>query len=324
MKKTFFSQHRTKGFTIIELMVALTVLTLLSLGAARIYLNYTASTKDLKAANLIYEEARFLMEKMVREVRQGAIDYEQYFNQNLAQGDYGDNYCGYDQYFYDNNGESIGRHNEDMETDFQTNLGMTDAVRAIEDELYLINVAGNRRTILTRLEKEVEGETIGKVAITKLVGQDYGADHINAASPQGGGPIAGCDPDERENDGLIDTWLCDPDFPCKRDFEIINGICTGHTDVILNDPADPDHSFVDISPNALNIIDLKFIISPKDDPWKAYNIDEIQIQPHVTIQLTVEANPKLITTDTERIPSITLTSTVTTRNYDEIKSPCGL
>jgi len=73
---------KIKGFTIIELMVSLTILTLLSLGTARIYLNYTASTQDLKAANLVYQEARFLMERLVKEVRQGAIDYEQYYNQN--------------------------------------------------------------------------------------------------------------------------------------------------------------------------------------------------------------------------------------------------
>ena len=190
--RNFFSHRRNKGFTIVELMVSLSVLTLLSLGTAEIYLNYTASTRDLKAANLIYEEARFLMEKLVKEVRQGAIDYEQYYNKNLNipinGGTYGDDYCHYDRFFYDNgpdgnrltfdDNESIGRHNEDLDIAINTAVGTTDPIKAIENELYLINISGNRRTMLSHIEKVVNGETIGKVAMSKLVGQDFGDDGI--------------------------------------------------------------------------------------------------------------------------------------------------
>ena len=143
--RNFFSHRRKKGFTIIELMVSLTILTFLSLGTARIYLNYTASTRDLKAANLLYEEARFLMEKIVREVRLGAIDYEQYFNKNLAipldgdTGTYSDNYCRYDSFFYDSDGESTGLRNQ--EVDLALNNASIDplTVKLVEDAHILEN-----------------------------------------------------------------------------------------------------------------------------------------------------------------------------------------
>ncbi len=332
-----FLLHRgTKGFTIIELMVSLMVLSLISLFSANIYLNFTSSSRDIKAGNLVHEEARFLMERIVREVRQNTIDYEQYFNQNVVipynlslgiTGSYGDNYCAYSAFFYDDNGESIGARNLTQDPLYAATApsGNASAITPIENELYLINISGNKRTILTRIEKQDGDETIGKVAMLRMVGKDFGDDGINGRDPYNDGTNgAFCTTDERENDGLIDSWHCDPDYPCKTE-EDISGAdgCQGHTHLAVNDPSDTNHSFVDISPNTLNIVDLKFMIAPEDDPWKAYNMNNVQIQPHITIQLTAEANPKLIDTSAEaHLPSITLTSTITTRNYNEIKSDC--
>lgn len=312
----------------------------MTLFAGQLYLNYTNSSRDIKAANLVYEEARFLMERIVREVRSNAIDYEEYFNQNvmlpyhLADGEtdsYGDNYCRYSAYFYDDNGESIGNRNPTQKAEYEDVVGLdnTMAVRPIENELYLINISGNDRTIITRIDKDTDGFTIGKVAILQLEGMDFGDDGIDGRDSTNGlppGHDSTCEPDNREKDGFIDTWHCHPDFPCKRnepiDSSTISG-CTGFKHLIVNDPTSDDHSFLDISPNAINVVDLKFLITPEDDPWKAYNINEVQIQPHVTIQLTAQANPVMIdTSNKQRIPFITLTSTISTRNYDEVNSDC--
>lgn len=329
-----------KGFTLIELMVSLVVLTLLAIFAGQLYINYTNTSRDLKAANLVYEEARFLMERIVREVRQNAIDYEEYFNQNVMTpynlatfgiiDNYGDNYCAYSNFFYDNLGESIGRRNEDFE-DAVVLAGIDPAaVRSVEHELYLINIGGDERTMLIRVEEDVLGNTTGKVAMVKMVGKDFGEDGVDSQASSNGITPPGhnglCAPDNRENDGLIDTWHCDPDFPCRLDEPIVSGTipgCDGLTHLVVDDPTDPDYSFIDISPNAINVLDLKFLIAPEDDPWKAYNMNNVQMQPHVTIQLTVEANPVLVDTSyLKNLPSVTLTSTVTARNYDEINSDC--
>ena len=327
---------KTKGFTLIELMVSLIILTMLALFAGRLYLNYLNTSRDLKAANLVQEEARFLMERLVREVRQNGIDYEAYFNQNVVGGGYGANYCSYDAFFYDSgpdsdpvtweDNESTGLRNPELSATTYGSATSLEAVQAIEDELYLINMAGDERTLLSLVEKDAGGVPIGRVAMLKMEGKDFGNDHINSEDSHNGDdpPDLSCEPDERENDGLVDTWLCVDGFPCDRKHTIYSlTSCEGYAHVAVNNPANPDHSFIDISPSAINIVDLKFMISPTDDPWKAYNIDGVQIQPHVTIQFTAEANPYMINLGNDgHVPSITLTSTVTARNYDEINSEC--
>lgn len=356
--KHVLRHHRPCGFTLIELSISVLVLTMLSIFAGQIYLNYTAASRNLKGANLVYEEARFLMEKIVREVRQNAIDYEQYFNQNImvptggggfAQnltpiatdggGGFPDNYCAYSAIFYDNgpdddfwtleDNDSTGTRNPEWE-DWMSNAGITqiEAAKSVENELYLINISGNKRSVLTRVVKTVDGETIGKVALLKMDGKDFGRDHINGRNPSNAVPSSpdpNCWPDAGENDGLIDSWLCAAGFPCLANLFTPSSTipsCQGLSHSVIKDPDDPDYGFVDISPNALNIVDLKFMLAPADDPWKAYNMNDYQLQPHITIQMTVSANRKLVSTGKDNPPSITLTSTITARNYDEIKSDC--
>lgn len=339
MMKKFSPHHRPRGFTLIELTIALVVLTMLSIFSGQLYLNYTNASRNLKGANLVYEEARYLMEKMVREIRQNGIDYEQYFNQNVmiplnGEGTYTDNYCSYSSFFYNSGIDGNPETLEDNESRGVRNPerlltipGSPEAVIPIERELYLINISGNKRTVLTRVSELVNGDTIGKVALLKMDGLDYGADHINSQNPSGGSPPTAdplCEPDDGENDGLIDSWHCATGFPCKIITDTFNPVsgCIGLTHLVVKEPSDPNYSFVDISPNALNVVDLKFMIAPADDPWKAYNMNEYQIQPHVTIQMTVEANPKMVSATGNHPPSITLTSTITARNYNEINSDC--
>lgn len=334
-----YLQHRgVKGFTLIELMVSLVILSMLSLFGGRIYLNYTNASRDLKATNLINEEARFLMERIVKEIRQNSIDYEEYFNHNVVipsgvAGGYGGNYCAYSAFFYDDNGESIGTRNFTQEFTTYAAISDTSAIHQIEHELYLINISGNTRTFIKRIVRDVNGDDIGKISMVKMIGKDFGEDGINSQDSTNGllpGHNISCDSDAlqdyRERDGKIDTWHCDPDYPCKEDEDItsvLDSACDGYTHLVVDDPTSDDYSFIDISPNAINIIDLKFMIAPADDPWKAYNMKEIQMQPHITIQMTAEANPKLLdTTNKDRPPSITLTTTITSRNYDEINSDC--
>ena len=325
------TKNPTKGFTLIEIIVALGILTLIGIFATTIYLNYSARARDLKASNLVYEEGRLLMEKIVREIRQNTVDYEEYFNTNVLEYPLGQNYCLYDQIFYETGFDGlIGTEDDESLGERNPNLPKNNAPleNPIQNNLFLINQEGTKRTYLSKVTKTVNGEEIGKIGMVKLVGKDFGDDHINAADSYNGQKETNnlCAPDTRENDGLIDTWLCEKGYPCNREVEIESATilgCLGFTDGILNDPKNIDHSFVDISPNALNIVDLKFIILPKDNPHKAYKVNEVQLQPYITIQMTVEAKPKLISTiNPDRIPRLTLTSTVTTRNSEEVNSSC--
>ncbi len=340
---------KQRGFTIIELMVAISVLTIISLFGANIYLSYTQSARNLKANNLIYEEGRFLMEKIVKEIRRGGIDYEEYFNQsndglpgltspllevgvlpaNLGElGELGHNYCQYDRAFYTAGNDGL-MPSDDDESQGTLNPGYLPAINTpLQENLYLINNAGDERTYFTRVERDVSGNTIGKIGMLKLIGRDFGTDGIDSLDSYNGEQPTDtdCRPDDRENDGLIDTWHCHPDFNCYREVDI-NGtdfpICDGYAHVAINDVSHVGHSFEDISPNAINILDLNFVISPSEDPWKAYENNGVQNQPYITIQMTIEANPAVVSgLQDGRVPQITLNSTISTRNYGEIKSSC--
>jgi prepilin-type N-terminal cleavage/methylation domain-containing protein len=329
-----------KGFTIIELLIALTILTIIAIFSGRIYINYTGAARDLKAANLVYEEGRFLMERIVREIRSNAIDYEEYYNQNVTGGNLAQNYCEYHKIFYEP-GVDIVLGTRDDESIGQRRTGEFPAISRddgsggweadpIQDDLYLINVNGNQRTYIIRTEQDLDGDTEmeGRISMVRLEGKDFGQDHIDSTDPENDGSGSGaalCSADAGEKDGLIDTWHCLPEYPCITDAPISgSGLCEGDGHTIERNHSVPDYSFIDISPASLDIVNLKFIISPMDDPWKAYNDDSVQIQPHITIQMTVRAND-LITDqlNTERKPSITLTSTVSARNYDQIRSSCN-
>ena len=338
-------RKHAQGFTLLELMVSLVILAMLALFAGQLYINYTNASRDVKAANLVYEEGRFLMERIIREVRQNAIDYEEYFSKNVVRpyqdsmgegpGKYGDNYCSYSSFFYDDNGESIGERNSTMSPLYEAAAATLDgdlnaeAINPIEDELYLISTNGLERTFITRVVKEeVPGIESGKVAMLKMVGKDFGEDGIDSKDSYNDGGAThdpNCVLDDREGDGKVDTWLCDPDFPCDREVLISNPSmnCEGYTHEAVNDPSNPNHSFVDLSPSVLDVLDLRFMITPPDDPWKAYRILGVQIQPHVTIQMVVQAHKALVDSrNRPQLPSITLTSTISARNYDEINSDC--
>jgi len=251
------------------------------------------------------------------------IDYEEYFNQNLdPAGNLGENYCSYDQDFYAKGDDGLMMTRDDESLGYRNpdNANPAPLANMIQNNLYLINAEGNQRTYISLVNKKIE--------ITKLVGHDFGRDHINALDSYNGlkNSHPSCIFDEGEGDGLIDTWHCASDFPCNREIEIESSSifgCLGYGHHILNDPNEVDHSFVNFTPKDIDITDIKFIISPEDDPRKAYQVDEVQIQPYVTIQMTVAADPEKVSgINQENPPQITLSSTVSTRNTSEVISSC--
>lgn len=342
-----------KGFTIAELMISVTILTILMTIASSIYSNFFGSIRNLKAANTVYEEARFVMERIVKEVRNGTIDYEEYFNQNLLKQNlsnyesirnetYARDYCQYSRQFYNlGPDDELGTIDDEstgtrVENDLITGAQVPPAIgdlsgnpEPIQNDLFLININGDKRSYIKRIEKEDGTNTIGKIGLLRLTGEDFGIDHINSfdedLSGFGNDDTFECEKDPGEGDGRIDTWLCEDGFACEK-IDLTGDSCSGKTHNIVYDPNDPeDNSYIDITPSSLDIVDLKFIVAPMDDPRKAYNNIDVQIQPHVTIRLVARANPKLANEfKSGRLPDIILESTVSARAYNEIITECNL
>ncbi len=317
-----------KGFTIAELLIATMILAILITTAAGIFANLFNAIRNLRAANLVYEEARFTMERIVKEIRNGTLDYEEYYNQAAnfkgtgVNRTYGQNYCQYSRQFYSPgpdgqfgtfDDESIGLRNEDAAIPIES---------PIQEKLYLININGTKRTYIQRAKTtDSFGEPIGKVAILKLVGRDYGMDHLGDENSQQ------CPRDTGEKDGLIDTWMCEEGFTCEEvtPADLPPECNWGKVDIVKDDPENlSNSSFVDITPESLDIVDLKFFITPEDDPRKAYNRPEIHIQPYITVKLIARANPRIASQLKGKTPTIILESTISTRAHREIITECNL
>lgn len=164
-------------------------------------------------------------------------------------------------------------------------------------ELYLIDSTGTRKTIIGRkLMKDVAAPAV----------DDYSAGIVR---------MNGIDFDQN---GFIDIFSCIADFNCesKRDWNAgttvfpfltrmhdrlatlneQNAFKQKYRDLNVRLPNKVDLTttfntatthFLPITPLKSNVLDLKFLLSPIEDPYKAYAEDNMQEQPSVTIILTL-------------------------------------
>lgn len=90
-----------KAFTLVEVLVAVSLFSVVGLLALTVFVNITRIQGRLAMENSIYEDARFMMERISREIRNNAIDYEEYFNKAANPANqYGELYGCYAAQFY--------------------------------------------------------------------------------------------------------------------------------------------------------------------------------------------------------------------------------
>jgi len=80
--------------------------------------------------------------------------------------------------------------------------------------------------------------------------------------------------------------------------------------------------FTPISPLRSTVTDIHFIITPKEDPYKAFDEADVQIHPSVTIVMTLEPSSTEKTTlpTGQQDQSITVQTTVATGVTSRIKT----
>lgn len=156
------------------------------------------------------------------------------------------------------------------------------------DELFLISPDGTRKTIIGKLLIKVNPDPeINDTAIGML-------------------ELDGLDSDQN---GMMDLFTCAPDYICdstNSDYlvsaleDIFPGIldddgvlttlglktATRNNKIAVFNPT--SSNFVPITPFRSTVADLKFIITPVDDPYKAYAEPNMQSHPSVTILLTMQ------------------------------------
>lgn len=320
-----------KGFTLVEVLIAISIFTIVGVIGTGIVVDITQSEKKSSVQTGIYEDIRIILQQITNEIQNGTIDYEEYYSVEVLQGGvdafYGINYGVYGSRFYDpgriydpasgnpagENPKDLGvdcsvtnddggcevifTHSSDLNTGkhpydaadsaeeitadaFCDNMvGDCTAERNIVDELYLIDNSGTRKTIIGR--RNISGADYA-VGLMRMEGEDL------------------------DQNGLIDVFACTEDFNCEDDPGVVcplikypfAGSCNvafvSANEISLPEQDDLRASFniytsqfIPISPFRSNIENLKFIINPMEDPYKAYAEENAQSQPSVTIILTI-------------------------------------
>lgn len=406
--RIFFSQKGAKAFTLPEILIAVGIFSVISTISASLYVQSFRQTRRANLENQVYEDARYVLQLIADEVREGMIDYDEYYSQNvvlplvsvpvggpeLGVDNFGQNYGRYYSSFYNpgtdqalgfdcNDGTRNARTCTPIRGTVDRNTGMNPyagkppsstpgedafcgkveygtgdgspagceanaSVKAVLNRLYLINADASQKTILAReqiglipsVSVGTTGTPIYALSILRLKGFDT------------------------NRDGKFDSFICAPEFECRGADDVASSAVDRVTDTSCDsnerprelprrsenayadlaeytdsgdfakesapsssanpgcDPADQAFykDFIPLSPLRVNVSYLNFIITPAENPHYAFAEDAAQIQPRVTITLTVEPNPEMVGS-TDSFTPVTLTETVSTRVLTPIPAP---
>lgn len=136
-----------KGFTLIEVLIATSIFTMAAVMASTILVNVVQLEKKGSIQNAVYQDLRILMQQLSNEVQNGTIDYEEYYNMKVIQGNealdstkfYGINYGVYSSRFYDP-GKRIDKEDATNPKDLGVQCSYPDPLPDGEDcEIYFTN-----------------------------------------------------------------------------------------------------------------------------------------------------------------------------------------
>lgn len=177
-----------------------------------------------------------------------------------------------------------------------------------QKELYLINTWRNTRTYFRHsfaldpdapawancsgTDKIIGTGCLGKIEFLRLKWEDWWYNHRDN---EGFG----------DNDGIIDTWIIDPDFTSDSSTATIAG-------------SDGIDYWQSLSPENIHVRDVEFYLYPNKDSefsWRDSS-SELQISPYLQIKMTLEPSWKERVRIRGEIPSVEISTTLQLLNID--------
>jgi prepilin-type N-terminal cleavage/methylation domain-containing protein len=76
-------RYQKSGMTLIELVIASTILLIVLTVVISTFANFSSSKRKILLTNELHNQTRFLLERIVREVNNGTIDYQGYWRENV-------------------------------------------------------------------------------------------------------------------------------------------------------------------------------------------------------------------------------------------------
>jgi len=348
-----------KGFTLVELIIATGIFAVFLTSIVTVIVDIYRSSRRITLEYQIYQDLRIMVKQISTLLENNTLDYEEYYRDAVG-GDlftkstdgrylYGD----YGKLFYDfgmgGPGGLLGEgaycqgwesdptltpaNNPNCVIDKTTVdkntgknppiaiLGNSASANALcgpktivgvcpadtssfnmQSQLYLINDLGDKKTILSL---EPVTKTIDGVSHTENVLSTVWFNGLDT-----------------DSDDIPDDWFVGNEFDTALG-DAGNGYLIADL-VTDKDVANVYRNFSPISPLRTNILDLKFYISPLEDPYKAFAETDpavgTLVQPHITIVMTVEPSASELTNYIGTIPRQTIQTTIYSKVNKEVPS----
>jgi len=84
LKHSFFKSKSCVGFTLMELLLAISIFSIIATVSSSLYIRSFSETRKSNLQNQVFDDARFIMSRLMEAVRENAIDYDEYYNQNVV------------------------------------------------------------------------------------------------------------------------------------------------------------------------------------------------------------------------------------------------
>lgn len=352
IKKIF---KKSRGLTLVEILVAVSLFSTVGLMALTVFINITRIQGRLSLENAIYEDARFMMERISRSIRNNAIDYEEYFNKGVSPAnEYGKLYGCYAAQFY-NPGQNIdvlgnetpgklgaqcndgtpysGQECVVFKPSIDINTGMypyrgASIPAPVESTAFCpqylnaglsCNALAPAATTseLYLINKDGNAKTFFAKKLVKTTPANEKEYALSMFEKIG---------EDKNSDGITESWknckdgnplCCASEYDCKDLTTLEASLSSG----------DVYKGFVPLSPLRTNVTKLEFQIMPTEDPRKAFAEPGYISQPRVRITLSVQPSAAQLNRfgnpAKADIPTIVLQTTVSSRIQSEVKSYLG-
>lgn len=341
----------SRGFTLLEVLLAASLFSIVGMMATGVFLNLSRGQQQVGSRNTLYDDAQFILDQLTKEISSNAIDYEEYYNRIVVGGNPGMNYGLYAAQFYYNvkdgkpgcpvpnsqcvnvgKNPSIGNFPEKSNAFYAS--GVTSPIfcsgfepifstskgHACVKELYLINPDGTKKIFIA--PETINWSTNKSSSVLSRASMTAYEDASSNSIPH----LFTCDIANCPSSVDVTTLTTPAQnitlrYPNPDDLKGTSGQGDTPIDKAYNDGKD----FVPFTPSRVNIVSIKFFISPAEDPHKAFaeaNENTGMItnvhQPKVTIVLTVE--PSSNTKGSTSYPPLTVQATVTPGLFTEVTS----
>lgn len=327
---------RKKGFTLVELLIAVAVFAIFLTSIVTLLVDMYRSARRITLEEQIYQDLRAMLRQVTIMVENNAIDYEEYYRAASGSTEYGEDsntanyqYGDYAKLFYDTGSDNdFGvlcndgtEYNPSApcdvidKTTLDTNMGKNPPLESLGDPADANAFCGGdiagvspcppdlyQNELYLINERGDKKTFLALEPIEKNVdGTIYGENVLSTLWMNGS---------DTDGDDVSDDWI----VPAEFDYNGVPGTLAG--DLATPKPATNVYEeFIPISPMRTNIIDMQFYVAPYEDPYKAYAESGILVQPHVTVVITVEPSASELTNYLGPVPRKTLQTTI----YSEVR-----